>query len=107
VSDAEIVWGNRLKHARLAAGLSQKQLGIQAGIDPFVASTRINRYELGVHRADLLTAQNLARVLKVPAAYFYADEDDVAELLFWYGKAPAALKRKVRRLLATPGSMPS
>lgn len=39
------VFGGRLKEARLRAGLSQKSLGIAAGLDPFVAGTRINRYE--------------------------------------------------------------
>ncbi|MGB9578576.1 MAG: helix-turn-helix domain-containing protein [Halothiobacillaceae bacterium] len=46
-------WGERLKQARVAADVSQKNLGIKAGIDPSVASTRINRYELGVHKPDL------------------------------------------------------
>jgi transcriptional regulator with XRE-family HTH domain len=89
----------RLRKARLEAGLSQKQLGIEAGLDPFVASTRINRYELGVHRPDLLTAQNLARVLGVSAAYFYADDDDVAEVLLRYSRAPERVKKLVRRVL--------
>jgi transcriptional regulator with XRE-family HTH domain len=93
-------WGARLKQARLAAGLSQKQLGIQAGIDEFVASTRINRYELGVHMPDYLTAQNLAKVLGVSAAFLYAPEDDVAELIFRFGKAGAAKKMATRKLLA-------
>lgn len=35
------IFCKRLKEARLAAGLSQKKLGIAAGIDEFVASTRI------------------------------------------------------------------
>ncbi len=87
-------WGARLKQARLAAGLSQKQLGIQAGIDEFVASTRINRYELGVHMPDYLTAQNLAKVLGVSAAFLYAPEDDVAELIFRYGKPRPVTRTK-------------
>jgi len=94
------VWGLRLKQARLAAGLSQKQLGIEAGIDPFVASTRINRYELGVHEPDFLTACNLAKALKVPAAFLYASEDDVADLLFRYGHAKSSLRAAVRKGLA-------
>ena len=65
MSEADKQWGRRLKQARLAAQLSQKQLGIQAGIDEFVASTRINRYELGVHKPDYLTAQKMASVLGV------------------------------------------
>lgn len=96
-------WGARLKQARLAAGLSQKQLGIQAGIDEFVASTRINRYELGVHMPDYLTAQNLAKVLGVSAAFLYAPEDDVAELLLRFSKATATQKASIRKALPALG----
>jgi transcriptional regulator with XRE-family HTH domain len=97
-------WGARLKQARLAAGLSQKQLGIQAGIDEFVASTRINRYELGVHMPDYLTAQNLAKVLGVSAAFLYAPEDDVAELIFLYGHSKPAHRLAIRRIATNPGN---
>lgn len=92
-------WGARLKQARLAAGLSQKQLGIQAGIDEFVASTRINRYELGVHMPDYLTAQNLAKVLGISVAFFYAPEDDLAELIVNYSRTKSSerfITKKVR-----------
>lgn len=75
------VWGKRLKEAREAIGLSQRELGIKAGIDPSVASTRINRYELGVHKADYPTSQRLAAVLGVPVAYLYADDDELALLI--------------------------
>ena len=99
--DADEQWGARLKQARLAAGLSQKMLGIEAGIDVFVASTRINRYELGIHKPDLLTVRKLAQVLKVPVAFFYADTDDeIAELLFRYGKADEEARLKIQVLLA-------
>lgn len=84
---ANSVFGMRLKDARLRAGLSQKQLGIVAGLDPFVASTRINRYELGVHKVDFPFASKLAAVLKVPVAYFYSDSDDLAELVYAFGRA--------------------
>ena len=76
-------------------------LGIEAGIDAFVASTRINRYELGIHKPDLLTVRKLAQVLKVPVAFFYADTDDeIAELLFRYGKADEEARLKIQVLLA-------
>ncbi len=101
MSDADQQWGARLKQARVAAGLSQKMLGIEAGIDAFVASTRINRYELGIHKPDLLTVRKLAQVLKVPVAFFYADTDDeIAELLFRYGKADEEARLKIQVLLA-------
>jgi transcriptional regulator with XRE-family HTH domain len=99
MSEADKQWGRRLKQARLAAQLSQKQLGIQAGIDEFVASTRINRYELGVHKPDYLTAQKLASVLGVSAAFLYAPEDDIADLIFRFGKATEAERAAVRHTL--------
>ena len=83
------VWGKRLKEAREAIGLSQRELGIKAGIDPSVASTRINRYELGVHKADYPTSQRLAAVLGVPVAYLYADDDELALLIKRFDKLTA------------------
>ena len=74
------IFCQRLKAARLAKGLSQKRLGILAGIDEFVASTRINRYEKGVHQANIDIAQQLASALDVPLAYFYIVDDELAEL---------------------------
>lgn len=76
----------RLKQARLKQGLSQKELGKLAGIDEFVASTRINRYEKGIHEADVETAGKLAEVLNVPLAYFYADDEALAELILQFIK---------------------
>jgi len=105
MSEADQCWGARLKQARLSAGLSQKALGIEAGIDEFVASTRINRYELGIHRPDLLTVRNLAQALSVPVAFFYADEDDeIAELLLLYARAKAGVRKEVRKLLNDKGA---
>ncbi|EAP9194285.1 helix-turn-helix transcriptional regulator [Salmonella enterica] len=79
------IFCRRLKQARLASGLSQKRLGIAAGIDEFVASTRINRYEKGVHEPNTEIVQKLSDVLRVPLAYFYAEDDDLADLMliFW------------------------
>lgn len=69
----------RLKEARLMRGLSQKQLGILAGIDRFVASARMNQYERGVHAPDFKTVIALAKVLEVPTAFLFCIEDDLAE----------------------------
>ena len=80
------IFCKRLKEARLAAGLSQKKLGIAAGIDEFVASTRINRYEKGVHEADIHTAQKLAQTLNVPLAYFYVVNDQLATIVMNFDK---------------------
>ena len=87
-------WPKRLKQARLAAGLSQKQLGIEAGLDEFVASTRINRYELGIHAPDYQIAARLARVLNVPIAFLYCDNDEMAQMILAFHLAPKNLRRQ-------------
>ncbi|WP_144152854.1 helix-turn-helix domain-containing protein [Paraburkholderia sp. BCC1885] len=91
------VFGTRLKEARLHAGLSQRKLGIEAGLDPSVASTRINRYELGVHEVDYPFAIRLAKVLRVPVAYFYADDGDLSRLILMFG---GISKKKREELIA-------
>lgn len=80
------VFCKRLREAREAAGLSQKSLGIAAGIDRFVASTRVNRYEKGAHEPDLGTAARMAAVLEVPLAYLYAEDERQARLLLGFSK---------------------
>ncbi|MEZ7493379.1 helix-turn-helix transcriptional regulator [Pseudoalteromonas arctica] len=74
----------RLKEARLAKGLSQKKLGILAGMDQFAASPRMNQYEKGVHSPDFQTVRALAKVLEVPTAFFYCEEDELAGLILAY-----------------------
>ncbi|CQD42484.1 helix-turn-helix domain-containing protein [Yersinia mollaretii] len=82
------IFSQRLKDARLLRGLSQTGLGIAAGIDEFVASARINRYEKGVHEANLVTAKHLAEALNIPLAYFYADDDNLAKLILIFSELP-------------------
>ncbi|MDB5763968.1 MAG: hypothetical protein JWQ21_2963 [Herminiimonas sp.] len=99
MSNANEIWGRRLKQARSAAGLSQKQLGIQAGLDAFVASTRINRYERGVHKADYKIAQHLASILQVPTGYFYTEDDALADLMVTYHRLPDKGKNDIMKLV--------
>lgn len=81
------IFCRRLKQARLARGFPQKSLGIAAGIDEFVASTRTNRYEKGVHGPGTKIVQMLAEALRMPLAYFYAEDDGLAELTLLYASA--------------------
>ena len=92
----------RLKEARLRAGISQKQLGIKAGIDAFSASARINQYERGKHMPDLQTLTRLAEVMKVPVPYFYCTDPDLAALIVAFS-ALGRLQRK--RLLGSLGEI--
>lgn len=93
------IFSRRLKEVRLAKGLSQKRLGILAGIDEFVASTRINRYEKGVHQASIEVVQQLSAVLDVPLAYFYTEDDDLASLLLSWIKMDADKKKSILALI--------
>lgn len=74
----------RLRAARERAGISQRELGIRAGMDPGSASARVNQYERARHTPDYRTLSALARVLGVPVAYLYAEEDGLAELILTY-----------------------
>lgn len=95
------LFARRMKTARGRLGISQMELGVQAGIDEASASARINQYERGKHVPDFSTACNLARVLGVPAAYFYADDDSLAELIVSYGKLKPTEKRELLSFATT------
>lgn len=89
------VLGKRLKQTRERKGLSQKQLGIAAGLDPFVASTRINRYERGVHHPDPVTLQRLADTLGVPPTYLVASDDRLARAILAFSALPVKTQERV------------
>jgi transcriptional regulator with XRE-family HTH domain len=91
------VVGSRLREARERLGISQKQLGIKAGLDPSVASPRINQYETGKHVPDIQTAQRLAEVPGVPAPYLYAEDDQLAAWILAYPRMTVAVRRKITR----------
>ena len=92
-------FAKRLREAREATGVSQKQLGILAGIDEFGASARINQYERGKHVPDLLMAERLAHELNVPVSYFFEPDDNLASLLQLAGRLPIhKIQDIVRRL---------
>ncbi len=78
------VIARRLREARDRAGISQKKLGILAGMDEFSASARINQYERGKHSPEFSTVERLAKVLGVPTPFFYCRDDDLAEWVLAY-----------------------
>lgn len=85
----------RLKEARMSCEISQKELGIRAGIDEFSASPRINQYETGKHTPNYATLMQLSQVLNVPVPYFYCDDNQLARLILAYGKLSAKEKIKL------------
>ncbi len=91
--------GGRLREARLAKGISQKNLGIRAGIDEFSASARINQYERGKHVPDFSIAKRLARALDVPVTYLYADDDELAEFILLFSRVGRQARREIAQLM--------
>jgi transcriptional regulator with XRE-family HTH domain len=62
--DARSVFGQNLRTARLAAGLTQERLGLDVGLHP----TEVNRLERGRRNPGLVTMVRLAHGLGVPTA---------------------------------------
>lgn len=82
------------------------ELGVRAGIDESSASARINQYERGKHTPDFTTARNLAKVLGVPPAYFYTDDDGLANLIATYGRLTSVKKKALLVHVASFNEMP-
>ena len=89
----------RLKQARILNGLSQKQLGIDAGIDEFSASARVNQYETGKHVPDFLTLKRIAMVLGYPVAYFYAEDENLALMIKEFSKLDKRCRDKLLKII--------
>lgn len=87
------VFARRLAQARARTALSQAQLGVLAGLDPTVASPRINQYERGKHEPQLKTATRLAEVLGIPPAFLYTEDELLAELLLQWNDLTVSQKK--------------
>ena len=96
------VFAKRLREARQRRGISQRQLGISAGIDEASASPRINQYEAGKHTPNLAIAERLAKVLAVPAAFLFTRDDKLAVWILAYEAVPPAARRKILRKILAP-----
>ena len=94
------IFSRRLRDARQKAELSQKALGVAAGIDEFSASPRMNQYERGKHLPDMNTVERLAKVLGVNPAYFFAKDDQLAVLLEDWDMLTKSKKEKLLKLMA-------
>lgn len=89
----------RISEARQKLGISQKELGIRAGIDEFSASPRINQYEKGKHTPDYLTLVQLASVLNTPVPYFYCEDDLLCEMILSFCTLQRQEQQKVLKSL--------
>ena len=87
----------RLKEARKKIGISQKELGIQAGVDEFSASSRVNHYEKGNHSPSFAMAKCFAEVLKIPTSFLYEENDEIAAMLMLYYTLSDTERKKINK----------
>ena len=70
-----VLFGEKIRSARKAAGLTQRSLAEQLG----VANTSVSNWEKDLSRPDADMLQNLCQILKVEPNYFYAPQKAPAE----------------------------
>lgn len=87
-SQSRVLFGRRLRDARLRAGIAQDKLGVMIGLDEGCSSARMSRYETGIHEPPFMIAEQLAKILGISACYFYCDDDRLAEIILDYSKLP-------------------
>lgn len=74
-------FGRRLQALRLKEGIAQDRLGVLVGLEESSSSARMSRYENGVHEPPISFLQKLATHFHVPMAYFYCEDDRLAEVV--------------------------
>lgn len=76
--------------------MPQDKLGVRIGLDEGTASARISRYETGTHEPGFDTAEKLAKALKMPVAFFYCPDDELASII----EAWPTLSKAEKKLIA-------
>lgn len=94
------LFGRRLRAARLAAGMTQADLGRVLGLDDQnTGAPRVSRYETGKHEPDQATLQKIAKALNLPVAYFHATSDPLAKIILLVGRLPAKEQERISQLV--------
>ena len=89
------VVAQRLRDARKRAGLTQEQLGVQAGIEEASASARMSQYEKGLHTPPYQMMERFAGCLDVPVEYFYASSEEAVVLLLNFHRLTPGSQKSV------------
>lgn len=97
---------DRLRAARQAAGMTQRQLGEYLGMEPNLASARMTQYEKGQHAPNFQLLKRLSEALEVPIPYFFCEDETVAELILELDKLDPAERQRLLEQLKK-GSAPS
>ncbi|WP_150559461.1 helix-turn-helix domain-containing protein [Pandoraea bronchicola] len=98
------IFGRRLREARRRKDIPQDLLGVRIGLDEGTASARISRYETGVHEPPFSIAVKIAAALSVPTAYFYCEDDGLAEIVLMWGRASKAERKRMQDLVGATRS---
>jgi transcriptional regulator with XRE-family HTH domain len=104
--DPASLFGRRLREARERSGLPQDRLGIAIGLDEGTASARISRYETGIHAPPFETAVRLAGVLKVPPAFLYCPEDELARVILWWHRLSRTDRKRAKAMIDAASPAP-
>lgn len=100
------LFGRRLREARLRAGIAQDRLGVMIGLDEGCSSARMSRYENGIHEPPFPVIESIAGILKVPVAYFFCDDDRLAEIMRIYVSSSEIIRHSMHDAVVTIGSTP-
>jgi transcriptional regulator with XRE-family HTH domain len=105
-ADVHTIFTRRLKKARISKGLTQAALGVRMGLASNIASTRINRYEVGTSEPDLLTSERMAKKLGVNLSWLVCTDPKLATVIEGFSKLDARqqdnLVARLQVKLATP-----
>ncbi|CAJ6792412.1 XRE family transcriptional regulator [Burkholderia pseudomallei] len=93
------VFGRRLRAARQRADIPQDRLGVQIGLDESTASARMSRYETGTHAPPFGIAVKLAQALHLPTAYFYCEDDELADLVLAWVRLPKTERKHIKAMI--------
>lgn len=93
--------GERIKKARLKAGLTQEELGKRVGGKNVPT---ISHYEHGNHRISAIDLLDFSEALETPVIYFFQDNLQTRDemetvLLHWFRRLPTERKPRVFQLL--------
>lgn len=104
---AKSVFSRRLREARLRSGIAQDRLGVMIGLDEGCSSARMSRYENGVHEPPFPIIESLAGFLNVPVAYFFCDDDRLAEIMRIYSSAKEKERQAMFNSVVALGGKPA
>lgn len=89
------LFSKRLREARLRFGIAQDKLGVMIGLDESCSSARMSRYENGVHEPPFKTIEQIATVLNLPTAYFFCEDDRLANIICDYQISNEAQRQRI------------